>query len=175
MDPSFPTHLKDVVVMGGNYKGVGNVSMAAEFNFYVDPIAAHIVIEEYQIPIYLVTWELSMQLYLTLDHIAEYCSQDNKKSKFKRKILEAANLIDSHTSGFCDAVCVAVATNREIITKEHKVYGTVETEGVHTKGMLVYDWNPQFRVVGPEKKPNLIVVDEIDEKLFQTLFVDSMK
>ena len=51
--------------------------MAAEFNFFCDPIAARIVMEELTCQKYLVTWELSKQHFLSLDDINEYCSHDN--------------------------------------------------------------------------------------------------
>lgn len=175
MDPSFAQDIKEVVIMGGNYKGVGNHSMSAEFNFWADPIAAHITLEDFKRPIYLVTWELSMQLFLKVEDIFKYCSFDTKQSKFMREILAAKGMIENHTCGFCDAVAVAVALNREIVTKQHIIYGTVETEGAHTKGMLVLDWNPQYRMVGGDKQPNLMIVDEINEDLYRKLFLESIQ
>jgi inosine-uridine nucleoside N-ribohydrolase len=43
--------------MGGNHLGVGNVSACAEFNFWSDPEAAHIVFSETKCPTYVFPWE----------------------------------------------------------------------------------------------------------------------
>lgn len=71
-------NIKEVYVMGGNsngayllfggkksqkslnlflFAGVGNVSSSAEYNFYADPEAAHIVLESVKCPITIVPWE----------------------------------------------------------------------------------------------------------------------
>ena len=38
--------MKYFYTMGGNSEGVGNVTPSAEFNFYVDPEAAHVVLQQ---------------------------------------------------------------------------------------------------------------------------------
>ncbi len=50
--------LKELVLMGGNVEGVGNTTIAAEFNFHADPEAAHVVMEVSKFPITVVSWEL---------------------------------------------------------------------------------------------------------------------
>lgn len=155
--------------MGGNYKGVGNITMSAEFNFFVDPVAAHIVMEEFTCPKFLVTWELSKQPFLELSHLKEYRSHDNKRSKFMNEVVPATQ------RSFCDALAVAVATNREVIRKKHEVYATVEMHGSFTKGLVVIDWEPKFRQVGGSKQCNVFIVDEIDIELYQKLFLESVK
>lgn len=158
--------------MGGNHKGQGNITMASEFNFYVDPIAAHIVLEEFTCPKYLVSWELSVGSYLDLKDYQELSMRGNKKAEFLRKIFEKKNHYES-LPGICDAVAVAVAIDRNVITKHHKVYATVCTEGTHTRGLLLVDWYPQFRLVGEKKDKNLIIVDEIDEELYKKMVTSS--
>ncbi|MGG1905335.1 nucleoside hydrolase [Enterobacter ludwigii] len=44
-EPEIITHVKDIVVMGGAAFCPGNITPSAEFNFYVDPHAAHIVFD----------------------------------------------------------------------------------------------------------------------------------
>lgn len=81
LDPSIKNKLKQIVMMGGNIYGrsvkpcylfyalltyfyvhtvaTGNVLafVTAEYNFYKDPEAAHIVLEEMKSPIKLIPWE----------------------------------------------------------------------------------------------------------------------
>lgn len=57
VDPVACHQVRDVVVMGGVGDGVGNVTPAAEFNFWVDPEAARIVLRA-GLPIRLVGWDV---------------------------------------------------------------------------------------------------------------------
>ncbi|GBO13464.1 Uncharacterized protein C1683.06c, partial [Araneus ventricosus] len=61
LDPGFTARLERIVFLGGNYKGVGNTTESAEFNFYCDPEAAHIVLSEAQCPVQMVPWETTME------------------------------------------------------------------------------------------------------------------
>ena len=45
--------------MGGNHEGIGNVTKAAEFNFFADPEAAHTVLRLTACPTTIASWELS--------------------------------------------------------------------------------------------------------------------
>jgi len=49
--------------------GVGNVTVTSEFNFFVDPEAAHVVLEGFDLcPIYLVPWETCLK-FATSAHV----------------------------------------------------------------------------------------------------------
>lgn len=50
-------NVKDVFIMGGNYRGVGNTTRAAEFNFYSDSEAANICLDSMKCPITILPWE----------------------------------------------------------------------------------------------------------------------
>ena len=48
LDPTMPSKLKSLTIMGGNMNGVGNVpGLVGEFNFYGDPEGAKITLDEY--------------------------------------------------------------------------------------------------------------------------------
>ena len=47
LDPSLPSKLKSLTIMGGNMNGVGNTHLVGEFNFYGDPEGAKMVLDEY--------------------------------------------------------------------------------------------------------------------------------
>lgn len=57
--------IKDLWIMGGNYTAVGNITSSAEFNFYIDPEAAHIVLDTVKKPIYILPWETCLYPNIT--------------------------------------------------------------------------------------------------------------
>ena len=56
-DPNFSSRVKELMLMGGNSHGEGNITMCGEFNFHADPEAAKVVIDRMQCPICIVPWE----------------------------------------------------------------------------------------------------------------------
>lgn len=56
----FAKNVKEIYIMGGNHQGVGNFTRCAEFNFYCDPEAAHIVMSKSKCPITILPWEPCM-------------------------------------------------------------------------------------------------------------------
>lgn len=54
-------NIKDVFIMGGNNMGVGNTTKAAEFNFYLDPEAASIVLSTVKCPVTILPWEACLE------------------------------------------------------------------------------------------------------------------
>ncbi len=70
VSPSVATDLKEVVLMGGNIEGVGNMSIAAEFNFHADPEAAFVVLDAARCPVVMVSWELCFK-YIHIPMVSE--------------------------------------------------------------------------------------------------------
>ena len=70
LDPKFVSRVPEIVIMGGAH-ALGNVTPSAEFNIWVDPEAARIVLLS-GLPVELVGWQLSRyEAVLNADDIAE--------------------------------------------------------------------------------------------------------
>ncbi|XP_078401293.1 inosine-uridine preferring nucleoside hydrolase-like [Cetorhinus maximus] len=150
MDPTFPSKLKHLYIMGGNMESRGNVTMCSEFNFAADPEAAYIVLNHFACPIYIATWEYCLRQALPWEFFKEWVNQDTEKACFMKKIT-------SHTERFskskqaskemyfgpgflcCDSFAVAAAIDESVVT-EHIRYGvSVELQGSVTRGMMIVD------------------------------------
>lgn len=59
LDPSLPSKVKRLVVMGCAIHGKGNVTRTAEFNVWADPEAAFIVFKQFPCS-EIISWELSV-------------------------------------------------------------------------------------------------------------------
>jgi inosine-uridine nucleoside N-ribohydrolase len=59
--PNVRSRICKTFIMGGNRSGVGNVTKSAEFNFYADPEAAHIVFDSIKRNIVLLPWETCLE------------------------------------------------------------------------------------------------------------------
>ena len=57
-DEDFAHNINDILLMGGNMEGIGNATVAAEFNFVADPEGAYVVLANVVKPILVVTWEM---------------------------------------------------------------------------------------------------------------------
>jgi purine nucleosidase len=65
MNPTAMTNIGKLVIMGGSETGVGNTTRWAEYNFRLDPEAAHIVLESFPPKIvYLSSWQLTLNYLL---------------------------------------------------------------------------------------------------------------
>lgn len=62
--------IKDVFIMGGNNWGVGNTTKAAEFNFYKDSEAAHIVLNSLICPVTILPWEACLERNLPIPMVS---------------------------------------------------------------------------------------------------------
>ncbi|KAG8180073.1 hypothetical protein JTE90_027854 [Oedothorax gibbosus] len=83
-DPTFTEGLREIVILGGNYTGLGNVTVSAEFNFFSDPKSAHIVLTESRCPIRMVPWETCLENGMEWDDFYALVNSPGPKAELIR-------------------------------------------------------------------------------------------
>jgi len=170
MDETFSKNLKEICIMGGNTHGIGNHFISAEFNFGADPEAAFVVLNEFECPVTIVSWEFCQEHSIDWDYFNQYIGISSPKSQFLKSI---STSISKHESGgpwlTCDPFVIAVAVCPQIVTLQTTVHATIELEGRVTKGMMVVDWR---NMLG--KKENVTLIQKVDLDQFKTLLLKSV-
>jgi inosine-uridine nucleoside N-ribohydrolase len=184
-DPSIATLIKAIVMMGGSLSG-GNITPAAEFNFYVDPEAARIVFDS-GVPLTMVGLDVTRKVQLHEDNIKELEAAKNPVSQAAAKIMRASfDRIkkDRPNPSFAmhDPLTVAHLIDPTILTLKD-YYVQIETQGEITAGESI-GWEhapvhrsppldtgmPAGEPADAEFKPNAKVAVEVDaDKFFKLL------
>ncbi|CAL1301265.1 unnamed protein product [Larinioides sclopetarius] len=141
MDPQFTKRLKSLVVMGGNYKGLGNVTETAEFNFHSDPESADIVLGEALCPVKLVPWETCLEFNLSFEIYDRTSQVPTIKGSFYKKITSLLKDF-SESRGWtccvdCDFVAVGAALYPESIRNYLVSPLVIECFGTYTRALTV--------------------------------------
>lgn len=162
--PEISSKVKSLYIMGGNHLGVGNVSACAEFNFWSDPEAAHIVFAESKCQIYVFPWEpcLDAGHLMPFDEwrIKELSSNSNSFTNLLDPVEIKAymNILPNWTP--CDNFLACCFIAPKMITKVKERHITIELAGVHTRGQMIIDHtNKQL--------PNAFIIEQIDVELFK--------
>ena len=157
LDPLFGEKLHKCVIMGGNYKGRGNVDVCSEFNFHIDPESAFVVLKEMCCDIVLVTWELCLENFLTLTEYEKLRDDARgcRKAEFMR-LIEGYVMRTYYTNEKyvpCDEIAAAVALDASVVKDSATVHASIELSGAYTRGQMVVDWTGM-----QGKRKNVIVV-----------------
>ncbi|RMH93295.1 nucleoside hydrolase [Lysobacter pythonis] len=81
LDPSLPSRIARLVVMGGAVNGRGNITPFAEFNTHFDPEAAHIVFEAF-VSFDLADWEATLAHGFLHSDVDAWCRADSPRARF---------------------------------------------------------------------------------------------
>ncbi|MGB7311454.1 MAG: nucleoside hydrolase, partial [Nodosilinea sp.] len=163
-----------IVIMGGAVKVPGNISAAAEFNFFVDPHAAQVVMES-GIPLTLVGLDVAMKAPLARKNVEAYAQKN--PSKVSQFIVDCTGIYMAfyrdnegfHGCYLHDPLAVGVAIDPSLVTTE-PVYMVVETEGRFTAGMSLADLRD--RRDEATFPPNVDACLGVDTERFLKLFYD---
>ncbi|XP_019621061.1 PREDICTED: uncharacterized protein C1683.06c-like isoform X2 [Branchiostoma belcheri] len=178
MDPQFPARLKELVIMGGNINGIGNIQPSGEFNFYCDPEAANMVLNSYQgVLMKIIAWEPCInELAITYDEWDRIMGIPTERGKFHAAILatsvereKAAKSYGPHYHT-CDPFALIVAAHPEVVQESEDVYATVELHGEVTRGQMVCDYRGVWN-----KEPNLRIIKKVDMKAAIQMFHDALQ
>jgi purine nucleosidase len=142
--PQMANHVSRCVVMGGAPCCEGNVSPTAEFNFWVDPEAARVVLRS-QLPIELVGWQLSRgaavvgreemeQIAALGTRFAEFSlsSNDFAAEAYRRQTGEEGIALPDPT-----AMAILLDPALSLVASKHYIDAQVDS-GI-TRGMSVVD------------------------------------
>ena len=142
--PDIAAKVGRCVIMGGAPCCEGNVTPAAEYNIWVDPEAARIVMRS-GLPVELVGWHLCRgEAVLHEDDIARVESLNNKIAHFAIECnshARKAYKVQTGEDGISlpDPVAMCLALDPTIGTSWSEHYVDVETDSELTRGMTVVD------------------------------------
>jgi inosine-uridine nucleoside N-ribohydrolase len=170
-DPSTMRLVKEIVIMGGAIDVPGNMNRVAEFNIFVDPDAADIVMRS-SIVKTLVPLDVCDYIYMQIEDIERV--KDNRLRTLLADMLKPyiANL--EKDSGVKAALMYDPLTIFYALQPEScqtvKWHILVETKGEVTRGMTVVD----KRRVSDGLKPNATVVTHIKSNDFIEYFIQTL-
>ncbi|HEY0603625.1 MAG TPA: nucleoside hydrolase [Herpetosiphonaceae bacterium] len=171
-EPRIVERVREVIVMGGALDVPGNTTPLAEFNVYVDPHAAHIVLHS-GLPITLIPWDITSKVLLTQEHVDQLLRIDSPVSRF---IADATSFyIDFHRNYFGYAGCsindpcaLALAFRPELAEYE-SVFVDVEIDSPKSMGKTMADTLNVWK-----QPPNVRLVRSFDQTAFLALFMERM-
>ena len=170
-DPAIASKVKQLYVMGG---GVGNITPAAEFNFYVDPEAAKIVFKA-GFPITLFTWTLTLSHGVFFDADLERIEAvDTPLARFYRQVTRKAEAFERSMgvpgTTHPDSMVAAAIVEPSLVRATRDVFVDVETSGDLTRGYSVIDTLGTLR-----REPNCTLVEDFDTQGFLELFLGILR
>lgn len=141
--PAIIPRIQQIVMMGGGYFEGGNITPVAEFNIYVDPEAADIVLQS-GVPITMAPLDLTHGMQSTPDRMAAIRALGNRAGVAVADMLGFSEDFDRRKYGWEGAPlhdpCVIAWLLRPDLFEGRHINVTVETSSELTMGMTVADY-----------------------------------
>jgi purine nucleosidase len=141
--PEIASRVRQIVAMGGAYFEVGNITPAAEFNIYVDPEAADVVLRS-GIPIVMAPLDLTHGLLVTPQRLDRFRALGNKVGVAVAEMLGFSQQFDLKKYGWEGAPLhdpnVIGYLLRPDFFQGRLINVSIETMSPLTRGMTVADW-----------------------------------
>ncbi|WP_297341455.1 nucleoside hydrolase [Pseudophaeobacter sp.] len=170
--PDIMERVQEVVLMGGAYFEVGNVTPAAEFNIYVDPEAADIVLKS-GIQITMMPLDVTHKALTTRPRIEALRGLGNRAGSFTAEMLDFFERFDMEKYGSDGGPlhdpCVIAYLIQPALFSGRQINVEIETQSELTLGMTVADW---WGVT--TRPPNALFIGDLDAEGFFTLITDRL-
>ena len=142
-EPDILPKIKEIVLMGGARKEAGNITPSAEFNIYVDPEAAKLVLQCGR-PIVMMSLDVTHQVLTTQKRVDTIRNLDSSVGERIAALIEFYERYDEekyHLDGapLHDPCTVAYLLKPELF-KFKNVNVEIETGGTFTRGTTVVDY-----------------------------------
>jgi purine nucleosidase len=186
--PQIAALVSRCVIMGGAPCCVGNVTPAAEYNIWVDPEAARMVLRG-GLPVEMVGWQLSQgPAVLNAADIDFVLRLNTERARFAIDCNHRTREAHRQETGedgieLPDPVAMALALDPGLATEASQHYVDVETHSELTRGMTIVDrlnvaGNYRNRATWAEllaKRPNARVCWTIDVKAWKDALFSALK
>ena len=142
-DPETFARIEEIVLMGGAYFEVGNITPAAEFNIYVDPEAADIVMKS-GVKITFMPLDVTHKALTSAEWVGEMRALGTRTGNHVAAWTDFFERFDKEKYGHAgaplhDPCTVAYLLEPELFSGRH-INVEIETASDLTRGMTVADW-----------------------------------
>ena len=170
--PDIAEKVQEIVLMGGAYFEVGNITPTAEFNIYVDPEAADIVFKS-GIKITVMPLDVTHKALVTKERNDAFRALGTPVGVAVAEMTDFFERFDKEKYGSAGAPlhdpCVtAYLLKPELFSGRH-INVAIETTSELTLGMTVADW---WGVT--DRKPNATFIGDIDAEGFFALLTERL-
>ena len=170
--PDIAGRIREIVLMGGAYFEVGNITPAAEFNIYVDPQAADIVFKS-GVPIVVMPLDVTHKALVTQPRNEAFRALGTPVGIAVAQMTEFFERFDKEKYGSAGAPlhdpCVTAYLIRPEIFSGRQINVEIETDSELTMGMTVADW------WGVTDRPaNALFIGDLDADAFFGLLTERL-
>lgn len=170
--PKIVSRIKKIVLMGGAYFEVGNITPAAEFNIFVDPDAAKIVFEA-GIDMVVMPLDVTHKALVTEKRNEAFRQLKSPVGIAVAEMTDFFERFDKEKYGSSGAPlhdpCVTAYLINPKIFSGKKINVEIETKSELTLGMTVADW---WGVT--DRKANTFFVGDLDSDKFFSLLTERL-
>lgn len=170
--PDIAGRVQEIVLMGGAYFEVGNITPAAEFNIYVDPDAADIVFKS-GAPLVVMPLDVTHKALVTRARNDAFRALGTKVGDAVADMTEFFERFDKEKYGSAGAPlhdpCVTAWLIRPELFRGRHINVEIETGSELTLGMTVADW---WGVT--DRAPNALFIGDLDADGFFALLTERL-